>query len=607
MLRIVVIDSVLNEGHRAISGKLTVSERIHVFRGANSEIIIDDDICDNVGHGTSVVHALSRYIEYSELAELIIIKVFDDECDVDEDLLLFTLNLIDSTIPCDLINLSAGITTCSNFQSFNQVCESISSRGTCIVAAYSNDGAITYPAAFDCVIGVDTSLSCFTPNQYQYVKNSIINIRGMGYSQRLATRDDCFADQRGSSFIVPHVVGQIALGQISCEGSAHSILMSHADTIIPSPYTVSNNRPLEIHSAVILPVSKEINALIEHADYLPFKISQVADFRHRNFVGRKLGDFVYRNAPVDYDLANIKVCSIDSIDWGGSFDTVIVGHCNMTAKAIKRQNIKQEIIDLCSIYKKQMFVFDAIDCYYPDSFSGSIRIPHVGKNHVPVNRFGKLHCFGAPILGIVGTGSKQGKFTLQLNLRHKLKALGYNVANLGTEPSSELFGFEGSYPIGMNSTVQLSGIDAIQYIDEIIAHMDKKNPDIVIVGSQSQSIPRGFESTGYIPVAQHEFILGTRADAYILCVNYNDDISYVARNISYLTSIYDAKVIAIVASPLIFNNEGGYITNLNRIARQEEMNEYLYEIRNHFEIKAFSLTDNDVYEQLIVEIQSFFS
>ena len=85
------------------------------------------------------------------------------------------------------------------------------------------------------------------------------------------------------------------------------------------------------------------------------------------------------------------------------------------------------------------------------------------------------------------------------------------------------------------------------------------------------------------------------------------DISYVARNISYLTSIYDAKVIAIVASPLIFNNEGGYITNLNRIACQEEMDEYLYEIRDHFEIKAFSLTDNDVYEQLIVEIQSFFS
>ena len=56
MLRIVVIDSGLNEGHRAISGKLTVSERIHIFRGANSEILIDDDICDNVGHGTITIN-----------------------------------------------------------------------------------------------------------------------------------------------------------------------------------------------------------------------------------------------------------------------------------------------------------------------------------------------------------------------------------------------------------------------------------------------------------------------------------------------------------------------------------------------------------------------
>jgi len=46
--------------------------------------------------------------------------------------------------------------------------------------------------------------------------------------------------------------------------------------------------------------------------------------------------------------------------------------------------------------------------------------------------FGKLYKNDIPILGIFGTRSKQGKWSLQMELRKRLLADGYVVGLLGT-------------------------------------------------------------------------------------------------------------------------------------------------------------------------------
>lgn len=64
--------------------------------------------------------------------------------------------------------------------------------------------------------------------------------------------------------------------------------------------------------------------------------------------------------------------------------------------------------------------------------------PHAGKNMMPKNRFGKLRKSSKPVVGIFGTSSSQGEFTLQVKLYHELSLQNYYVGFIATEPSGYL-------------------------------------------------------------------------------------------------------------------------------------------------------------------------
>lgn len=169
---------------------------------------------------------------------------------------------------------------------------------------------------------------------------------------------------------------------------------------------------------------------------------------------------------------------------------------------------------------------------------------------IPTIINGKLRGIGRPIVGVMGTSSKQGKFSVQLLLRNYFINHGYNVGQLGTEPSSLLFGFDEVYPFGFESTVKISGLNAIAAINSMMGNIEDKSPDIIIVGSQSQTIPQNTGNLDLYVTYQYEFLYGTEPDAIVLCVNIFDDIEYIKRTISYLESIIHCKVIEIVLFPL---------------------------------------------------------
>lgn len=47
----------------------------------------------------------------------------------------------------------------------------------------------------------------------------------------------------------------------------------------------------------------------------------------------------------------------------------------------------------------------------------------------------KLFQLSVPTVAVVGTGSKQGKFTLQLQFKNFMEKLGYKVGFLSSEPN----------------------------------------------------------------------------------------------------------------------------------------------------------------------------
>lgn len=602
MKRVVVVDSGVNynstlEGIKILKCiKVTSKNDAFCF-----EEVMLNDVSDEVGHGTSVVSILHRY---APDVEFIIVKAFYNENEINSNVLINILQYINDNIECDLINMSCGCTRVENVYEMEKICNALTSKGVVIIAAFSNEGEISYPASLENVIGVDYSLSCFSPKEYYYIENSNVNIRGVGYPQKLPIREGEYKLQSGSSFVVPHIAGMILKQKekINCR-IAKEILKAGAKEIINFNLNSIETPLFNINKAAIFPYSKETDVLLRFQHLLNFEIDSVLCTKYQlPLISEK-----YTELNKD---CNIPIRTIDKYCWENEdVDTIIIGHVNMLSKASK-VNLKRLLIEKCIRYKKNLYLFDSID-------NDEVLLKRLLEqgNHVYIpsinayknNNYGKLFVFNSPIIGVFGTGPKQGKFSLQLMLRDFLTSIGYTVANFGTEPTAKLFNLEASYPCGYNSSVNISGEDAISYVNKEIAKIDHSNPDLIIVGSQSQTIQTSEGNIGFYNYNQYEIILGAQPDAYFLCVCINDDINYILRTIHFLEAINESKVIGIILFPYVYENNNGILTDKRIKVNDEEVQLFIESLNEKTSKKVISFLSPDIKEILLSCIQERFS
>ena len=62
------------------------------------------------------------------------------------------------------------------------------------------------------------------------------------------------------------------------------------------------------------------------------------------------------------------------------------------------------------------------------------------------------------------------------------------MSNFGTEPTSELLGFEGIYTFGYNAYMPFEGWKNIIAINYALQKLERDSPDIIITGLQSRTI-----------------------------------------------------------------------------------------------------------------------
>lgn len=217
-------------------------------------------------------------------------------------------------------------------------------------------------------------------------------------------------------------------------------------------------------------------------------------------------------------------------------------------------NIAEKFIENCLIYKKNLFLFDENDCFGKFSYRDLVKafkendlwIKRPEKNHtINFQWGGKLYNTSTPILCVAGTDSSQGKFTVQVALRKFMREQNIKVVNFGTEPSSELFGFEGVYTMGYNAHMPFEGWKNIIAINHSLHQLENNSPDIIITGLQSRTIVPNVAAFKSYPIKQQEFITACSPDTYILCVNIDNRWSYIKRTIKYLESVFPSKVVAI--------------------------------------------------------------
>ena len=587
-IKICTIDSGVNLLHERL-------KEDHIQR-VNLRSAVSDD---HLGHGTAVYGILRNT---RDIADILSIQFTCQDTMIEEDELIEILEYLLSYDCPDLINLSLGLNICSQPRKLYSLCQQFYERGTVILAAFDNAGAVSYPAAFDCVIGVTTGENCHKNNDFEYVEDIIVNLAAYGSQQRLLWADPPYILMGGNSFACAHATVQAARYMAAGFRSFHEILdcfRKDAIKYYPAP-VIQQRKPLfRIKKAAVFPFNKEMHSLLRFPDLLEFEIIHIYDTKYSGTVGAMTQHLLKDNS-----VLNLVIENVHDIDWN-DFDTLILGHTDELSALVKDISLKERIIHQALKNGKQIFAFDDISSYAGDA-NDSVYYPYVTQEMLPPVRFGMLYRIPTPVLAIFGTSSKQGKFTLQLTLRKKFLDHGFSVGQLGTEPSSLLFGMNDVFPMGYHSTVYIKDWDAIRYINHLLNQMAREGPDILLVGSQSGTLPYDTGNITQYPILQHLLLLATQPDAVILCINVYDELDYIERTVRYIQSAAETTVIGLVIFPMDINSDWTGVYGARNRLTADESSILKIKLQQTFQIPAYNLGVEQDMDLLYSDIVSFY-
>lgn len=600
-LRVVILDSGIWEVDERIVEQKTIiqtEQGVKLLEGSQDEI----------GHGTAVYDLISKEVAEVPI-EYSIIKIIGANFACSTEVLFAALEYVDKQMECDILHISAGVTMCENIVGLEGLLAQLEKKGIIIISAFDNMGAISYPAASQHVIGVDITKGIGDKYQYEYVKDSVINVRAADVSYRARWKEGKKSILRGSSFAAPMITAKIirmlnekkqklSLGEVlqKLETGASNIIEAKEYPKLPSVKEIAKG----MKKAVVFPFNKEIHAIAANEDLLSFEVVGYYDVRLSQAIDKEIQE-------VHPHIPNRKIVkNYQEIDWD-SFDTLILGHCEELNQLYKK-DLAKELLTMCIQKGKNVYSFSNIITLIQEEKIENCKIsfPYIDYSDIPKNRFGKLYRCAKPVVAVCGTSSKQGKFTLQLQLRRLLQQQGYQVGQLGTEPNGYLFGMDEVYPMGFHSSVYVKGEYAVQVVNEIMHRIEETDPEIILVGSQSGVVPYNYYNLEYIATQQYEFLTGTLPDAAILCVNANDPKGFIHRNIAMLESIGKCKVIAIVIFPEEIQVDAMGLRVQKNHLTQEQQQVVKEEIKKEFHRKTFLLGRKEDENELVNCIIDFF-
>lgn len=527
-MNIVIIDSGISEEQL---NKVNFVCNVDCVHG---KCVCNNDYVDRVGHGTAILDLFLSAVKCANKVSIYFIKITSSvENGFHIEQLIYSIEYIINKINCNVLLM------CSGIKVYNSILEDklrqLYMNNTIIFSAFDNKGSMSYPAAFDFVIGVDVTSKSY--ENIRFDNESAVNVLIPQKIYRVKWLDGKTNLVKGSSFACAYYAGLYI----------NSILNSRGIPLaLPQNRNTNNDNPFKSsffdkrEKAVAFPFNKEMHALALNEELLILPMEGYYDIRQSGKVGIEIERFLGRGHNKK------KICNIEDIEWNdNTFKVFILGHCS-EIEHLYNCNIKNTIIEQCKTHNKKLVLFENRDNY--SLYGVDCCYFKIDQKFVPQN-YGKMYLCNTPVLGIFGTSSRQGKFTLQLQLRKLFLNRGYRIGQLGTEPSSLLFGFDCVFPMGYESSVLTQSNDNISILNRFIHICETQNPDLIIVGSQSGTCPYNIYNLELFTLPQIEFILGTQPDVVVLCVNVNDDINYIKRTIKTIEGIADCNVIAISLFP----------------------------------------------------------
>lgn len=198
--RVAIIDTGISEMSECLKN---LSESYILNKSGEGYSIINGKPVDYIGHGTAVANII--YTNNPSI-DIVCFRICDHTMSIDEEGLLFVLEYIYENINVDIINISLGCIYQFMYDELKEVCCKLYRKGIVIVSSFDNSGAISYPAAFDEVIGVDIINKYENKNDIYLANNGIVDIFVPNIYYRTMWNNEK-AILKGTSFATAKIVG----------------------------------------------------------------------------------------------------------------------------------------------------------------------------------------------------------------------------------------------------------------------------------------------------------------------------------------------------------------------------------------------------------------
>jgi len=628
-VKVAVVDSGIASSHPDI-GKVNGGVRIQIDE--QGKIRFTQDWFDTVGHGTACAGIIRKKAPDVQLYS---VKIFDDaSLSAKGEVLVEAIRwCVDNKM--DVVNLSLGTNSRRLVPALVEVCDYAEENRVMIIAAEDNRSRESYPATFPNVFGV-TAGRAHGKYAYLYRENHSIEFAARGDLQRVCWLHPRYIFMGGTSFAAAHLTALVALilqkSPQTDFNNVKQILIanaSHVETSLirnatrwPRLSTPPISKPVDLNckkldwikKAAIYPFNKEMHALIRFRDLLKFEIVGVGDPIGKGLVGRDAGEVIGIESvrlKIGHKLTQILEQA----------DTLILGYVDQLSRIWDR-NVLKETLEKALGMGKHIYSLTPVDySTYPEIFEMArmrrlrIAFPFISPEElrgIPPEQLSSPKQIDVPVVGVFGTGPEQGKFTTQLVLRRMLLAVGYKVAQVGSEHQSELFGFDLTFPYGYASAVGIPMRAYVPYLSYKIWEICRyRRPDIVIVGAQSGIIPYDFSAsplTGYT-LPSLAFLFGTRPDAYILTVNSIDPDEYIQDTIDALEALGKGTTILLTMSDRQKDIRSWHGTSrvIPRQMSSDEMSSKLDHLEDRFGIPATEIASQKGQEKLLKTVIEYFA
>ena len=552
----------------------------------NESIIVDHNYADDIGHGTAVYYLIRNSLRNIDV-EIVNVKIFFKDNLLRYDDFVKILEYLYEHEHFDFINISLGVVQCGDVSKMQEICTRLFERGCILVAAYDNEGAVSFPAALDNVIGVDSNLRV---DETKYLESGIVDILCKSKFMRVPWNDGKMTLVKGNSFSCALVTAELVKQKI--QGTFIPTLFNKRKF----NYLAGNNRAIpKMKKSIVFPFNKEIHSIANNEDLISTEIVAYYSHKATGQVGKRICDVIKWST-------NEKIIrNINDIDWQ-SFDSIILGHMDELDMLTKSDN-KHKILEEAEKRKKAVYSFDPL--YNYSERNDIFYFPHIDNEDVPYN-YGKLYKTDKPILSIIGTGSRQGKFTLQLILRRKLQEMGYIIGQIGTEASALLFGMDCVFPCGYNSAVNLNLYNTLAKLNQMVYYLSQKNVDIILTGSQNAVVTYNDNNIENYPIYHQIVLQAIQPDAMILCINPFDSIEYIVRSINAAESLTEGKVIMTVCFPYDIDENWSVMQNIKIKISPKKIETLKNVIKENTGVDMYMLDDINDQNKIVKQIISYF-